>query len=56
MPSLARAALLLMPALLALTACGADGPPVPPPATDSQPRTGLQFSGDARMGVVKNGL
>jgi len=53
---LSRAALLLMPALLALTACGADGPPVPPAATDSQPRTGLQISGEARMGVVKSGL
>lgn len=37
-------------ALLALTACGVDGPPIrPEPET---PRPGVTVSGDARIGVV----
>jgi len=38
-----RVAALL--ALLALTACGIDGPPSPPPGS-------IDVSGDARIGVV----
>ena len=41
----------LLAALIALAACGADGPPVPPakakPAGD-----GVTISGDARFGVT----
>ncbi len=37
-------------ALLALTACGVDGPPVRP-APDA-PAPGVTVSGDARIGVV----
>ena len=39
---------LLIVALLA--ACGADGPPVPPTKADVQ--SGVQISGQARVGVV----
>ena len=37
---------LLLLACLALTACGADGPPEPPS------RTGLSVTGEAQIGVV----
>lgn len=39
--------LRLMPILLLLAACGADGPPQPP-----GPAPGLAVTGEARMGVV----
>ncbi|NHF73911.1 argininosuccinate lyase [Paracoccus xiamenensis] len=37
-------------ALLALTACGVDGPPIRPAADTPPP--GVTVSGDARIGVV----
>ncbi|MBC7477966.1 MAG: hypothetical protein H7317_07705 [Pseudorhodobacter sp.] len=37
--------------LLALTACGAGGPPLPP--TTVQP--GITLSGSATMGIARNG-
>lgn len=38
--------------LALLTACGADGPPRAPGASEA-PKTGLHVSGDARFGLVK---
>ncbi len=38
-------------ALLALTACGVDGPPQPPAAKPAS-KSGFSISGDARVGVV----
>ena len=37
-------------AAMALAACGADGPPTPPPAKPA-PQAGLMLSGQAAMGV-----
>lgn len=37
-------------ALLALAACGVEGPPVSPAATTDTP--GINISGEARIGVV----
>ncbi|MDO9527147.1 MAG: hypothetical protein Q7J57_16670 [Gemmobacter sp.] len=37
---------------LLLTACGADGPPLPPSKAAATP-DGLHISGEARVGVVK---
>lgn len=44
---------LLITGSLLLSACGADGPPVPPREAPRQ-TDGVSFSGDARMGVTYN--
>ncbi|RRH73928.1 argininosuccinate lyase [Falsigemmobacter faecalis] len=44
---------LLMTAALVLSACGADGPPVPPQEVSRQ-SDGLSISGTARMGLTYN--
>lgn len=44
---------LLITGSLLLSACGADGPPVPPREVPRQ-TDGVSFSGDARMGVTYN--
>lgn len=41
----------LLVALLALAACGTDGPPRPPEAAS---RDGITMSGEVQMGVVVN--
>lgn len=46
-------AALMMTATLVLTACGADGPPVPPQEVTRQ-SDGVTFSGDARIGLTYN--
>ena len=46
-----RRAFLLIPLLIALAACGADGPPVPPSDTPP-PEPGVRVSGTASVGVV----
>ncbi|WP_312524811.1 argininosuccinate lyase [Paracoccus sp. (in: a-proteobacteria)] len=44
--------LLPLIALLALGACGVDGPPVRPGPQQDNPPPGLSVSGEARIGVV----
>lgn len=44
-------AIVFLTALLALTACGIDGPPQPP-QQQQQVKPGLSVSGEARMGVT----
>ena len=41
-------------ALIALTACGVDGPPVPPPAKESpaERTSGVAITGEVKAGVV----
>lgn len=41
----------LLAALLALAACGADGPPEKPTKSGT-PTTGVQITGEARVGVA----
>lgn len=43
-------AIAFLTALLALAACGIDGPPQPPQQQQAKP--GLSVSGEARMGVT----
>ncbi|WP_431298092.1 hypothetical protein [Tabrizicola sp. BL-A-41-H6] len=43
----------LIAALLALAACGADGPPEKP-TRSTTPAPGVQITGEARVGVVSN--
>ncbi len=40
-------------ALLALSACGVDGPPISP-STQEVPPPGVTVSGEARIGVVSS--
>lgn len=41
---------ILLLSLLALAACGADGPPIPPGQSASQP--GLTVSGQVQVGIA----
>ncbi|MFB9221398.1 argininosuccinate lyase [Paracoccus cavernae] len=45
--------LLPLIALLALAACGVDGPPISP-STHETPPPGIAVSGEARIGVVSS--
>jgi hypothetical protein len=50
-----RVPCLLCAALLALSACGADAPPlVPETATATPAKSGVSVTGDARIGVTAN--
>jgi hypothetical protein len=42
-----RLATILLAAALAMAACGVEGPPEPP-----EPRTGVTFGGELRLGVA----
>ncbi|MGR3453291.1 argininosuccinate lyase [Pseudooceanicola sp.] len=44
---------LALTALALLSACGADGEPVPPTRAKAAPSSGVSISGEARVGVVK---
>jgi predicted small lipoprotein YifL len=44
-----RALVLLL--ALGLTACGVDGPPVPPSEVEDEPRTGITVTGSAEFGI-----
>lgn len=44
-----RAGLVI--AVLALAACGVDGPPVPPKAEATPSTSGIMFSGEAALGL-----
>lgn len=42
----------LCAALIALSGCGVDGEPTaPPPKAETQPKSGISLSGDARVGI-----
>jgi predicted small lipoprotein YifL len=47
-----KPALALVLAALALAACGADGPPIPPPERDPTPSGGITITGQGRFGVT----
>jgi len=44
--------ILMLAALVALGACGVDGPPQAPGQPEAAPATGVTISGDARAGIV----
>ncbi|MCK0169218.1 argininosuccinate lyase [Jannaschia sp. S6380] len=43
----------LIPLVLLLTACGVDGPPIPPSEVEEERRPGVTISGSVEAGLVR---